>query len=64
MDTTDARNYVLRGITVANLDAMCKAACEAAPWRQDDWKQLRHELEELLTAEWRREDSIKDKAES
>ena len=56
MSETTKREYVVRGILIANLDAMCKAACHAAPRRQEEWKDLRCELEETLTAKWRRED--------
>lgn len=52
----DERKVFARGCTMANLDAMCEAACHAAPWRQEIWRNLRHELEETLQARWRRED--------
>lgn len=52
----DGRKFFVRGCVMSNLDAMCKAACQAAPWRQEEWKVLRHELEETLQEKWRRED--------
>jgi hypothetical protein len=56
IEQTSNRKFVVRGIILANLDAMCKAACQAAPWREDGWKALQHDLEEVLAAKWRKED--------
>lgn len=57
---TNVHKFVSRGVMLGLLDAMCKAACQAAPWRQEEWRNLRHELEETLAAKWRKEDKKAD----